>query len=138
VGKIFTTMSVVHIATQIAEMINSYNKLYKVYSTNDILTGTIDYFVEIVGDKVVGCIGLERRTLRVYTIRHLSVLQNYRGKGLGKKLIGVALENCNTDVEMMIREGNLASIRAALSMNFNAVSVFTNIDHRVIKFLRRR
>jgi N-acetylglutamate synthase-like GNAT family acetyltransferase len=53
------------------------------------------------GNKIIGCIGIERRENRVY-IQSLSVDKNYRKLGIGRKLTDRIFEECVNGGEILI------------------------------------
>jgi len=48
-------------------------------------------------NKVVGCAGVKKLTDEIVEFKRMYILPEYRGKGLGKKLIEVRLECCRSE-----------------------------------------
>lgn len=126
-------------ALQIAAMINSNNKLYKKRTKKSIMEDKADYFVEIIDGQVAAVAGTSKRDSNLSEIKHVCVVPAHRRKGLAKKLVSLAINNCCTDyVFMTIGENNEASLAMARSLNFVYVKKYWNIDHYVITVGRRR
>lgn len=129
----FVSLSEKEMARQIAALINTHNRLYRRRTERYIMSDKSDYFVEIVLNSVVGCAGLSQRDTNLSEIKHVCVHPSFRQKGIGKKLVSLAMANCPTDlVYMTIREDNTPSLKMASSLGFNFVRKHWNIDHHVI------
>lgn len=109
-------------ARQIATLINGYNKLHKRHTEYSVLASNVDYFVEIINDKVVGCAGVDKRYPTLSEIKHVCVAPSHRRQGVATKLIELAIANCETDyVYMSIRSDNVPSLMTAKTLNFVVV-----------------
>lgn len=136
-ARFFVAISNEDMARQIATLINAHNRLYKRYNARSVENENADYFVEVVGGTVVGCVGVSREGL-VSRIKHVCVLPECRQKGIAKKLVGLALSKCLTQEAIMtIREDNEASLQMAKSMGFQFSHKFWNRDHNVVVVRRQ-
>lgn len=114
-------------ALQIAALINSYNNLRKNHTAHTILGSNVSYFVEVINDKVIGCVGLVQKYPTLSEIKHVSVATSHRKSGIATKLINLAIANSKTEfVYMSIRSDNIPSLKMAESMGF----VFVRRDHK--------
>lgn len=136
--EFFVSLSKEKMAHDIASMLNSFNKLYKVHTVQTILSDNTDYFVEVDGGKVVACVGLKKREPQLSELRHLCVVPSKRRLGLAGNLILLAMSNCSTDyVYMTIREDNIPSLKLAKSLGFVFVDKKWRLDHNVITVGRK-
>lgn len=119
-GVLIPSTSQRELAAQVAALLNAHNRLHYHVTIKRVLYGKVDYLLELVGDLVVGCIGLryEKRSDSV-EICHLCVLEVARRQGVAKRLIQRAIEMSPKDrMWCHIREENLASIKAFASHGF--------------------
>lgn len=138
-AEFYVALSAESMASQIAKMLNKYNRLYKSHTGWSISQEPIRYFVEVVGNRVIGCAGLMQEREDLSKILHVCVKPEYRKRGIAKKLIQVALDNCKTMlIYMTIREDNTASLRMAESMKFIPVNKYWSKDHNVVIMGRRK
>jgi RimJ/RimL family protein N-acetyltransferase len=129
----YITLPQQEIAKQVASLLNSYNKLYKRHTPFSIMQSMADYFVEVVGDKVVGCSALIQEYPELSKSYHTSVLPEYRGKGLATKLLRTAINNCKTPyIYGTIREDNVASIGLVSKLGWQFVRKEWSKDHYII------
>lgn len=132
-AEFFTSLSKKEIASDIAGMLNNFNKLYRRHNDQSIMTELADYFVEISGGKVIGCVGLKKKEATLSEIKHLCISPPFRRHGIAKKLILLAIANCSTKyVCMNIRDDNVPSLKLVQSLGFLNVSKRWNLDHHVI------
>jgi len=126
-------------ARQIAKLVNDYNRLYRKHSEYSVLKDRADYFVEVVADKVIGCVGLTKKHPTISEVKHVCVHPQYRRQGIAKKLINLAMANCKTPyVYMTIRKDNLPSLLTAKSLGFVLVREDWRKDHYVVTVGRAR
>lgn len=138
-AEFYVSLSQREMAIQIATLVNVHNKLYKRHTERTIFKDKADYFVEIVIDQVVGCVGLSQRDTNLSEIKHVCVHPHFRQRGIGKKLVNLAIANCKTDyVYMTIREDNIPSLKMAQSLGFVPVKKHWNVDHFVVTVGRRK
>ena len=143
-SEFYISVSNQFMASEIAMLLNSHNKLYKKHDMYTILNGNVKYFVELLSSpaidkRIVGCVGLQHEYTNLSKIKHVCVDQKYRRFGVARKLILMAMENSPTDsVYMTIREDNLPSLYLAKSLGFHFVRKEYNQDHYVITVARRK
>lgn len=131
-ANFYVSLSAVNIASQIAALINSNNRLYKRHSDYSVLNAAGSYFIEVYGDRVVGCAQMIKEQHDLSKILHVSVDPAFRRRGIAKKLITTALDNCETMlIYMTIREDNQPSLRMAETMNFVFSGKYWSRDHNV-------
>lgn len=117
-------------AQQIADLLNSQNKLSVAYTAGDVLRSASNYIAITSGNRVTACVQLERVQWYQYEINHLSVLASEQGKGLAQQL----LTKCEQKAKQMgghvlqctIREGNVASQNLFKKNGFSKVTQFYN------------
>jgi ribosomal protein S18 acetylase RimI-like enzyme len=138
-AEFYISLSKQEISAQIADMINRYNRWNKVFSADYILNTGSKYFIELDINKVVGCAAYIEEYPTLSKIHHVCILPQYRQMGIGKKLVALTIEKCNTEyVYMTVREDNIPSINLAISLNFRYVKKDWFIDHWTIIFGRRK
>lgn len=138
-ANFYVSVSREEMAAQISVLINSYNKLYRRHSTWSVLHDNANYFVEVIANKVVGCAGTVKRYPTLSEIKHVCVAPEYRKKGMAKKLVELAIANCETEyVYMTIRNDNIPSLKMAESLGFVPVRKHWSVDHYVITVGRKR
>ena len=121
------------IANQIARLLNNQNRLRSKHSAQSILRDPATYFVELEGDRVVGCTGLLKQTNDVSKSFHTSVAPDKMGKGLGTKLMQIAVNNCKTPfIFGTIREDNHASLRMVSKLGFKPLARTLVQNHYII------
>lgn len=123
--NLFLTLSKQDIALQIATLINKYNGWQITCRQHYILNSNIDYFVELNQNLVVGCVGLQYENNLNSKIIHLCVHDLYRRKGIGKKLVLSAINNCKANtINTNIRTTNFNSLCLFYKMGFLNKSLF--------------
>lgn len=132
-SNFFVSLTNNEIARQIANLINRYNNLYTRHNWFTIISCATDYFVEIVGDKVVGCAGIIEEPNTWSVVKHICVVPEFRNKGVATKLIKLAIQNCKTKhVYMTIRENNIASLSMANKLGFTTIKREWSKDHYIV------
>ena len=130
--KFKSVLSDLDIASQIATLLNTNNRLTKIHSAKTIIEDSTLYFIESYGPVVVGCIGL-LKTTPMDKIIHLSVHNDYRHQGIAKKLMQTVLTNSNHDVlYMSIREDNTACLNLAKYYGFNPVAYIPRSTYNIL------
>ena len=138
-AEFYVSLTRSEMACQIATLINLHNQLYRRHTERSVLRNKTDYFVEIIGNKVIGCAGLSRRDTNLCEVKHVCVHSEFRKKGIGSKLVKLAIANCTTDyVYMTIRDDNTPSLKMAQSLGFVPVRQHWSVDHYVITVGRRK
>lgn len=121
------------IAAQIAVMLNNQNKLRRKHNMFTILQSAATYFVEVIDGVVVGFTALIQEHTGVSKSFHTSVLPECRGKGLGKKLLTAAINNCRTPyVYGTIRADNTASLTLVHRVGFRPIRRTWVKNHYII------
>lgn len=127
------------IALQISTLINNHNKLCRKHTASSILRGGADYFVEVIGNKIIGCVGLFKKHITLSEIRHLCITPIHRRRGIAKNLITLAIANCDTEnVYMVIRDDNIPSLITAKSLGFVPIKKDWRSDHYIITVGRKK
>ena len=135
VSKFNLSLSPVTIGQQIADLLNQNNRLANLHTANSILQNNIQYFIELHCNVVIGCIGLKRQQ-NMDKIVHLSVHQNYRNYGIGRRLLRTAVTNSLKDtIYMQIRNDNVASLRLAESEGFNAIAFIPKGNYQLYSMI---
>ncbi len=111
------------VAEQIADLLNTYNKLKVIHTKHTVLANNIIYLVKqkyIEGSpKIIGCVGIDKIDHSMTTLRHLCVDVNQRQTGIGLELLNNALAYVSTKyVQMHIRHDNLPSVHLASKLGF--------------------
>lgn len=118
-AEFFVTLSADIISEQIAALLNSHNKLKVLHNKYSIGSSRIKYFIEIEKERVIGCTGLIKENPKVSKSLHTCVSPEFRGKGLGQKLINTAIKNCETKyIYGTVRQDNIASLKMLIKIGF--------------------
>lgn len=138
-AEFYTSLSNVEMSSQISDMLNLYNKWYTTFTPFSIMATSARYFVEIEGQKIVGCASHIQSYENLSKIQHVCVLPTHRCKGIAKRLTELAISYCNTEyVYMTIREDNMPSLSLAQALNFRYVTKHRFRDHWTLTFGRRQ
>lgn len=125
------------IAKQVADLINSYNSLATVRTSQGILNGKVNYVVETHGKYVIGVAGIEKVSYQLSELKHMVVHPDWRGKGLGSFVAKRALRICETpSVYATVRTTNKASIRTLEKLEFLRAHEFSVGDHALVMLIR--
>jgi len=131
-NKFNLTLSDQSLAGQIADLLNTNNRLPIVYNGQSVTANTIQYFVEVTGQTVIGCVGL-RREPRMDKIMHLSVSLLARRQGVALHLLATAVNNSDKDViYMSVREDNFASLTLAKRLGFEIIAYKPKYNYNVL------
>jgi ribosomal protein S18 acetylase RimI-like enzyme len=115
-------------AQQIAELLNSQNKLARNYVTEMILDRADDFIYELKNDAVAACIEAKKVQWYQWEVCHLTVAPKNRKQGLGSLMIQKAEERAKNGgarvIQCTIRVGNEDSERAFERTGYKQVSEF--------------
>jgi len=121
------------ISQQVADLLNNHNKLYKQHSAYSIMRDPGQYFLEIVGNKIIGCSAIMQEDAKLTRQYHLCVHPDYRRRGIARKLKTISLNSIQTPyVYVTIREDNMPSLNLNYSFGFVFVRKDWSKDHYVI------
>lgn len=125
------------ISEQIARLLNAGGQLGYRQRYGYILTDSVIYYLEMERDKVVGVVGVEKKTIDTSEIKHLCVHEDYRGQGIGTKLLATGvIESTTPFVYGVVREDNNANIHNNLKLGFLPVAKVQGIRGKLIVFAR--
>lgn len=126
------------VATQIATLLNSYNKLSKLHTDQSIITSNIKYFIEqrLLNKEitVVGCIGVDMLYMNSIFLRHLSIHPLFRKLGIASSLIKKAQKYYYniSNIYMDIRSDNYASLSLAEKEGFLVVQIKSKTNYNIV------
>jgi N-acetylglutamate synthase-like GNAT family acetyltransferase len=125
------------IARQVAGLLNDYNNLAMMRTSQDIINAKTRYVVETHGKFVIGVAGIEKVSYQMSELKHMVVHPDWRGKGLAAFVSKRALLVCETpSVYATVRTTNNSSIRALEKLEFLRVHDVPSGDHTLATFLR--
>lgn len=120
------------IATQIALLLNSNNKLKRQHNTYSIIKDSANYFIELQNNNIVGCIGLINEPT-MDRIIHLSVNNKVRKLGIGNKLLTHAINISKKDIIYMhVREDNTSSLNLAFKNGFKYIAYIPKDNYNIL------
>jgi ribosomal protein S18 acetylase RimI-like enzyme len=132
-AEFYMSLPAESIAQQVADLLNDHNKLTKKHSVYSILNNPAKYFLEIAGDKVVGCSAIIKEGPQLTRQFHLCVHPKFRRQGIARKLKQISLNSAETPfVYVTIRDDNLPSLALNYSFDFVFVNKIWASDHHVI------
>ena len=113
------------IEEQIAILLNTYSNLALHYTASKIRHGKVKYLCLRYNGYVVGTVGIQKVNYYLTEIKHLCVMPNFRGKGLAKKLIRMAVDAVPTSLAIStIRAENESSQAVLKSLGFEQQTAF--------------
>lgn len=131
-NKFSVTLSAYEISAQIAVLLNTNNRLSRIHTAKTIINSPVEYFIELNGAIVVGCVGLLRGA-PMDKIVHLSVHQQYQRCGIGKKLLNTVLTNSkHVILYMTVREDNFQCLNLAKIYGFNPVAYIPKVSYNLL------
>ena len=131
--QLHLTLSKQDVASQITTLINTHNGWQIKCSSQLILNSNVKYFVELNQNIVIGCIGLQYENTLNSKIIHLCVHNLYRKKGIGKKLVITAINNCLTNkINTNIRSTNFNSLYLFYRLGFTNESRFCIGSNQIV------
>lgn len=137
-AEFYVALSTIEMANQIADMLNTHNQLLSKYTGQSLLVSPGKYFVQVEGDRVVGCVGLQPEPPQLTKLFHACVLPEKRKQGIAKKLMELTISHCKTPyVYGTIREDNKASLTMVAALGFVHAKKEWQKDHYVITVGRR-
>ena len=137
-AEFFITLHEKEIARQVADLLNLYNRLTITHTAQTILSSLSSYFVELDGNRVVGCTALFKQYPTLSKSFHTSVAPTHRGKGLGQKLLMIAMAHCETEnIYGTVRQDNFVSLRMLKKLGFVFVREELKNDHYIYIMGRR-
>ena len=129
----YITLPTENIAAQIAKLLNMQNKLYKKHNAYSVINNTAVYFIEVEGDRVVGCSALLKENPLLSKSYHTSVLPEHKQKGIATKLLRAAMDNCETQyIYGTIREDNIPSLRLVQKLSWQFIRKDWSRDHWLV------
>ena len=138
-AEFYVSVSEKEMATQIADMVNKYNKWATKFSAEALTMMPARYFVELENTKVIGCASSIQEYDTLTKIQYICVLPTHRKLGIASRLTKIAIENSTTEfVYMTIREDNIASLRLASSLGFRFITKNWFRDHWTLTYGRRK
>lgn len=127
------TLSEEDLCQQLADLLNKHSNLAKWRSAIDIKKSDVSYVVETHGRFLIGACGVHQQSPSISEVKNLVVLPHWRGKGLGKFLVGTAMQEAQTPLlYATIRKDNLSSLAVFQSLGFKVVEEYPAQDHSVI------
>lgn len=137
-SKFILTLNSEDIARQVASLINTGDQLWIRMYPESILRSSIQYLIELDGEKVIGVIGLEKQGL-VTELKHLSVHPDYRKKGIGKKLLEKGIEAAKTNyVYGLVGDNNTINIRNNFKVGMKPIGKKMGRGRYLIIFARNK
>lgn len=138
-SKFLLTITNKDITSQIATLLNNGRQLYAIQTEASILNNNLKYIITLCGEKVIGVIGLEKKSSQITEIKHLCVHEDYRRKGLGLKLLKKSISYATTKfVYGTVREDNLSNINNNFRAGFRPVAKYKSRGKYIIVFTCRR
>ncbi|MDR2764988.1 MAG: GNAT family N-acetyltransferase [Tannerella sp.] len=91
---------------------------------------------------VVGCVGLKKLDGKICEMKRLFVNDNYRGKGIGRKLVDRIIEEAKLKDYEIMRLDTLATMESALRLyaksGFYEISPYYNNPYRDVVYLEKK
>jgi N-acetylglutamate synthase-like GNAT family acetyltransferase len=92
-------------------------------------------------DKIVGCIGMKKLENKICEMKRLFVNDNYKGKGIGKKLVEIMIKEAKLIHYEKMRLDTLDTMEAALNIyyknNFYKIEPYYNNPADGVVYLER-
>lgn len=138
-AEFYVSLSTTEMAVQIAALINRYNLWNIRYTANMIYTSPAYYFVELMGQQVIGCASIYRIGTTLSKLQHICVVPEFQHKKIATRLTKLAIEACATEyVCMTIREDNIPSLNLASTLMFKYIGKHWFRDHYTITAGRKK
>ena len=128
-----------NVANQIAKLLNNNNKLKKHYTSSKILSNNVTYYLELGSEKkIIGTVGYSYLSKEFTLIKHLSILEKYRNRGIATSLLKQVINFCTTEyIQMKVRYDNSACLNLAEKFNFVYICHETISDYHVLVLGRK-
>jgi len=127
-SKFVIDLDPISTATQIAYLLNKYNKLKTKYTSQLILSNDISYLIEIGGinectadkkRKIIATIGNKQINNNTLLLKHLVVHKHFRNYGLATKLIKKSINLSKLQyAEIHVRSDNKACLQLVENLKF--------------------
>ena len=138
-SKFLLSVGQQELSSDIASLITSGRQIEYHLSANSIIRNHTRYMVELDGPKVIGVIGIEQVHPKVSELKHLCVHQDYRRRGIGKRLLERAANAATTEfVYGLVRSDNATNIRNNLRIGMKPIGKKRGRRGYLICFARRR
>jgi len=138
-NKFCLTINSKDLAGQIASLINSGKQVWYYLTSCSILNSPIEFLIELDRDKVIGVIGLEKKTDKVTELKYLCVHPDYRQQGIGKKLLELGIKAAKTEyVYGAVRSDNQVNIRNNFRVGMKPIGKHRGRRCHIIIFARRQ
>jgi len=138
-NKFSLTLSTNAVASQIAELINGGKQIWYCLTAFSILNGPVKFLIEVDQDKVVGVIGLEKKSNYVTELKYLCVHPDYRRRGIGKKMLCFGAKSAPTKfVYGTVRSDNYTNIKNNFRCGMKPVGKYRGRGCNIIIFAMRR
>jgi ribosomal protein S18 acetylase RimI-like enzyme len=90
---------------------------------------------------IVGCVGIRKIENKICEMKRLFVNENYKGKGIGKKLVEIIIEEARTKNYEKIRLDTLSTMESALKIyyknGFNKIEPYYNNPNDNVVYLEK-
>lgn len=117
-------------AIEIANLLNTRNKLPQIYSYKDILSKKENILFIKENGNIIACAESIKVQWYQNEIKHISVNENFEGKGFGSKILRLAEKKSIEDnakiLQCTIRVDNEGSIRLFSRKGYKKVNTFFN------------
>ena len=138
-SKFNLTINNNNLATQVSEIINSGNQRYYPLTPGSIISSPINFIIELDMEKVIGVIGLHKKSCNVTELKYLCVHEDYRNRGIGEKLLRLGIISSSTIlVYGMVRSTNYVNIKNNFKVGMIPIAKYRSRSCDIIIFARRR
>ena len=99
------------------------------------------FIIAKVNNEVIGCVGIRKIENKIGEMKRLFVNDNYKGRGIGKKLVEKIIEEAKIKNYEKIRLDTLNTMKAALDIyyknGFYKIEPYYNNPHNNIEYLEK-
>jgi N-acetylglutamate synthase-like GNAT family acetyltransferase len=100
------------------------------------------FFIAKENDNVVGCVGLKKMDDKSCEMKRLFVRDKYRGKGTGKKLVEMIIEEAKSKNYETMKLDTLDTMKNALDIyyktGFHEIEPYYNNPHAGVVYLEKK